>query len=76
MNYVVDLLTKFIIHVGLIDDPTGKPELELASNYRKKAIETENNGYHRFAVTLRKIAESYEEEAKRIIEDHKREIEE
>lgn len=57
-------------------DPTGKPEFELAEIYRKRADETENNGYQRFAVTLRQIAESYEEEGRRIIEEHKKELEE
>ncbi len=52
-------------------DPSGKPELELAAEYKKKAEETENQGFPRFAVTLRKIAEGYEIESKRIIEEHK-----
>jgi len=56
-------------------DPTGKPEFELAEIYRKRANETENDGYQRFAVTLRQIAESYEDEARRIIEEHKKELE-
>lgn len=56
-------------------DPTGKPEFELAEIYRKRADETENNGYQRFAITLRQIAESYENEARRIIEEHKKELE-
>ena len=41
-------------------DPTGKPERELAEQYRKKANEVENAGYQRFAVTLRSLAESYD----------------
>jgi hypothetical protein len=57
-------------------DPTGKQEFELAELYRKLADETENNGYQRFAVTLRRIAESYENDARRIIEEHKKELEE
>lgn len=56
-------------------DPTGKPEFELAEIYRKRADETENDGYQRFAVTLRQIAESYEDEARRITEEHKKESE-
>ena len=51
-------------------DPTGKPEKELAAKYRKKDEEVENAGYYRFANTLRSIADSYEDEAKRIIEEH------
>lgn len=52
-------------------DPTGKPELELAKQFRQKAEDVENAGFHRFAVTLRKLAENYEQEAKRIILEHK-----
>ncbi|MHB9011619.1 MAG: hypothetical protein ACYC49_05250 [Ignavibacteriaceae bacterium] len=57
-------------------DPTGKPELELAKTYRKKAEDTEDAGFQRFAITLRKIAESYEEEAKQIVAEHNREMNE
>jgi hypothetical protein len=46
-------------------DPTGKPELELAEQYRQKAEQVENAGYQRFAVTLRSLSESYEREAQR-----------
>jgi len=55
-------------------DPTGKPELELADEYKTKSEEAENAGYQRFAITLRKISESYESEAKQIIDDHNREF--
>jgi hypothetical protein len=47
-------------------DPTGKPERELAEQYRQKADEVENAGYQRFAATLRSRAEYYEQEADRI----------
>ncbi len=47
-------------------DPTGKPEKELATNYRAKAEEIENAGYHRLADTLRELANTYEYEAERI----------
>ncbi len=46
-------------------DPTGKPELELAEQYRQKAEQVENAGYQRFAVTLRSLSESYERDAQR-----------
>ena len=46
-------------------DPKGKPEQELAEQYRQKAEDIENAGYHRFAVTLRELAEDYEREAER-----------
>lgn len=52
-------------------DPTGKPERELAEQFRSKAEEVENAGFQRFAVTLRGLASSYDCEAERIINDHK-----
>jgi len=52
-------------------DPTGKPERELAEQFRNKAEEVENAGFQRFAVTLRGLADSYDREAERIINDHK-----
>jgi hypothetical protein len=52
-------------------DPTGKPEKELAAKYKQQAEEVENAGYYRFAKTLRSLADSYEDEAKRNIEEHK-----
>lgn len=52
-------------------DPTGKPERELANQFRKKAEDVENSGCQRFAVTLRELATGYDREAERIINDHK-----
>jgi len=52
-------------------DPTGKPEQELAEQYRQKANEIENAGYQRFAATLRILAEEYDRDAERIINEHK-----
>jgi hypothetical protein len=52
-------------------DPTGKPERELAEQFRSKAEEIENAGFQRFAVTLRDLADGYDREAERIINDHK-----
>ena len=52
-------------------DPTGKPELELAEQFRKKAEDVENAGYQRFAITLRNLSESYIQEAKWIVAEHK-----
>jgi hypothetical protein len=52
-------------------DPTGKPERELAEQFRSKAEEIENAGFQRFAVTLRGLADGYDREAERIINDHK-----
>ncbi len=52
-------------------DPTGKPERELAEQFREKAEDVENAGFYRFAVTLRKLANSYDREAERIIAEYK-----
>jgi hypothetical protein len=52
-------------------DPTGKPERELAEQFRRKAEEVENAGFQGFAVTLRGLADGYDREAERIINDHK-----
>ena len=54
-------------------DPTGKPERELAEQFRSKAEEIENAGFQRFAVTLRGLADGYDREAERIIADHREE---
>lgn len=53
-------------------DPSGKPEKELAEDYRKKASDVEIAGYHRLAVTLRGLTENYDRDSERIIEDHNR----
>jgi hypothetical protein len=53
-----------------IIDPTGKPEKELAEQYRRKADEVENAGYQRFAVTLRGLSKSYDRDAERNIAEH------
>ena len=50
--------------------PTGEPERELAKQYRQKAEDIENEGYQRFAMALRRIAEGYDLEAERIIAEH------
>lgn len=52
-------------------DPTGKPERELAEQFRRKADEVENAGFQRFASTLRDLAATYEREAERIIDEHR-----
>ncbi|MGO9566911.1 MAG: hypothetical protein ACLP5H_05165 [Desulfomonilaceae bacterium] len=51
-------------------DPTGKPERELAEQYRQRADEVENAGYQRFAATLRNVSESYDRDAKQIVAEH------
>ena len=52
-------------------DPSGIPERRLAEQFRSKAEDVENAGFQRFAVTLRDLANSYDHEAERIINDHK-----
>ena len=54
-------------------DPSGKPELELSEKYKKQADDVENAGYQRLASTLRQLADSYANEARRIIDEHKQE---
>lgn len=44
-------------------DPEGKPERELAKNYRARADEAEIRRYHRLATMLREVATSYDREA-------------
>lgn len=51
-------------------DPTGKPERELADQYRQKADDVENAGYQRFAALLRRLAEEYDRDADRIVQEH------
>lgn len=55
---------------GYTVDPTGKPERELAKKYRQQAEDVENTGFHRFATTLRGLANSYDRDAERIIQEH------
>ena len=52
-------------------DPTGKPEREMAKQWRERADAIENAGFTRFAATLRELSNSYDREAERIIEEHK-----
>ncbi|MCO1335939.1 hypothetical protein MO867_16520 [Microbulbifer sp. OS29] len=51
-------------------DPTGKPERELANQFWSKAEDVENAGFQRFSVTLRGLADGYNREAERIIDDY------
>jgi hypothetical protein len=41
-------------------DPTGKPERDLATQWREKADASENSGFARFAATLRELSASYD----------------
>jgi len=51
-------------------DPTGKPEKDLAEEFYQKAEDVENAGYQRLAATLRELADSYEWESDRIVNEH------
>lgn len=53
-------------------NPTGKEEKDFASKYRKQAEEVESAGYFRLAITLRELASSYDREAERVVENHKK----
>lgn len=55
-------------------DPTGKPERDLAEQYRRKAEAVENAGFQRFAAALRETASGYDRDAERIIANHKKRI--
>lgn len=52
------------------EDPSGRSEKALAEQFRRKAEDVENAGFHRFAVTLRDLAERYEREAKRVVDEY------
>jgi hypothetical protein len=56
-------------------DPTGKPERDLAAQWRGKADALENSGFARFSATLRELSDSYDREAERIIDERKSEVE-
>ena len=55
-------------------DPSGKSEYEIAARHRKRAEDVENAGFQRLAATLRGLADSYDAEAKRIIDEHGKEL--
>lgn len=52
-------------------DPEAKPEKELEAKYNNLANETEAKGFARLATLLRELADSYAEDAERIIEEQK-----
>lgn len=53
-------------------DPTGKPERELAEQFRSKAEEVENAGFQRLAIILKDLADGYDREAERIVAEYSR----
>ena len=52
-------------------DPLGKPEQKLAQKYNKQAIEAEDKCFLRLSKSLRDLANKYEKDAERIIDQHK-----
>ena len=51
-------------------DSTAKPEKELAEQFHRKAEELKKICLPQFAATLERLSDYYEEEAKRIIDEH------
>ena len=51
-------------------DATGRPERELARQYKVQAEQIENAGYYRFAGELRRLADSYNREADRVVDEY------
>ena len=51
-------------------DSAGRPEKELAKQWRERAEQIENAGFNRFATTLREMAKNYDKDAQRIISEH------
>ena len=52
-------------------DPTGKPERDLAEQFRKKANDIENAGFQRLAAELRQLADQYDREADQTVSEYK-----
>jgi hypothetical protein len=50
-------------------DPSGKPEIEFSTKYKKQAEDSENSGYQRLAVTMRYLSDFYVKEAQRVQEE-------
>ena len=51
-------------------DPAGRPEKELAEQFRHRAEEVENAEFHRLANTLRVLAGDYDKDAERIVSEY------
>lgn len=69
-GFVTEILNSRGMHFV---DPNGKAEMELSEKYIKQAVDAENAGYHRLALSLRQLAGWYVNEANRIIDDYKKE---
>lgn len=51
-------------------DPSGQPEGDLAQKWRARAEAVEGVGYARFGAVLRSLADSYDREAERVVNEH------
>lgn len=67
-GYLIGVSNQRGVHIV---DPEGKPELELAKDYRERAEQAEKMGYSRYSRLLFDISEQYEREAKYHIEEAK-----
>ena len=54
----------------VLSESSTKEEIKLAELFNKRAENIENEGFFRFAITLRNIAKHYFSEAERIKEDY------
>lgn len=68
-GYYLGIINQRGVH---IIDPEGKPEMELAADYKERAQIVEAKGYVRYADVLRDISSEYDREAERNIESSKR----
>lgn len=50
--------------------PSGEPERKLAAHWREKAEFIEQEGWRRFSEVLKNVAQHYEHEAQRIVDEH------
>jgi hypothetical protein len=69
-GFIVEILNSRGVHWV---DPTGKPELELAERYSRRADDLDQAGFVRFASAIRKLADSYRREAEQVIREHSEE---
>ncbi|MBP3220804.1 MAG: hypothetical protein J6M43_02055 [Neisseriaceae bacterium] len=67
LGYEIGIFNSRGVHVV---DPDGRPEKELAKQWREKAEQVENAEFNRFARLLKQMAESYDKDAERIISEH------
>lgn len=68
-GYYLGIINQRGVHIV---DPEGKPEMQLAADYKERAQMVEFKGYARYADVLRDISSEYAREAERNIESSKR----